>query len=610
VATGALISTLLGGTLTTAAQPNITSVGTLTSLAVTGNVGAGNLNTLGAVVATGNISGGNISASGIMAAVGNVSGGNITTGGNVSASGNLVTLSNVNGVNFNGTGNAVLTGNISSGNATITANLSSGNIAASGNIRSTSGFFVGDGGFLSNLTVAAGDIILNGTSNVSIPDVDGNILFNVGGLLAGKISSTTTAIGLGSGAAGLFSTAIGSGAGGSAQGAQGVAIGYNAGSSGQGASAVAIGTAAGQSNQPAGSIAINASGAALNPSGAGFFVNPVRTNASNIGTPVFFNDTTKELTYSTSMALTGNITAGNVYANAGTIGASLLTGTLTTAAQPNITSVGTLTSLAVTGNITSGNISTGNITLGGGAVLSGDGSGLTSLNASNISSGTLDQARLANSSLTVNGVSITLGSSGTVTANAQTLSGTSLNSTVVGSSLTSVGTLGSLAVTGTTTSGTVQTASLTTGAAATAGSITGTWTLTAGSKLEATYADMAERYTSDAKYEPGTVLMIGGTAETTIATEAGKTRIAGIVSSEPAYILNSTLKDSVVIALIGRVPCKVVGTIMKGDLLTVSHIDGVATSAITHQCGTIIGRALESYDSTEVGIIEVKVDKG
>jgi hypothetical protein len=104
--------------------------------------------------------------------------------------------------------------------------------------------------------------------------------------------------------------------------------------------------------------------------------------------------------------------------------------------------------------------------------------------------------------------------------------------------------------------------------------------------------------------------MIGGTAETTIATEAGKTRIAGIVSSEPAYILNSTLKDSVVIALIGRVPCKVVGTIMKGDLLTVSHIDGVATSAITHQCGTIIGRALESYDSTEVGIIEVKVDKG
>ena len=65
----------------------------------------------------------------------------------------------------------------------------------------------------------------------------------------------------------------------------------------------------------------------------------------------------------TSLAVTGNVTAGNVYANSGTIGASLLTGTLTTAAQPNITSVGTLTSLVTSGNVTAGNIvaSAGNI---------------------------------------------------------------------------------------------------------------------------------------------------------------------------------------------------------------------------------------------------------
>ena len=60
----------------------------------------------------------------------------------------------------------------------------------------------------------------------------------------------------------------------------------------------------------------------------------------------------------TSLAVTGNITSGNVYANSGTVGASLLTGTLTTAAQPNITSVGILTSLAVTGNITGANVTT------------------------------------------------------------------------------------------------------------------------------------------------------------------------------------------------------------------------------------------------------------
>ena len=56
------------------------------------------------------------------------------------------------------------------------------------------------------------------------------------------------------------------------------------------------------------------------------------------------------------ISTTGNVTAGNVYANSGTLGASLVTGTLTTAAQPNVTSVGTLTSAAVTGNVTAGNV--------------------------------------------------------------------------------------------------------------------------------------------------------------------------------------------------------------------------------------------------------------
>jgi len=62
----------------------------------------------------------------------------------------------------------------------------------------------------------------------------------------------------------------------------------------------------------------------------------------------------------TSLAVTGNVTAGNVYANSGTIGAGSLAGTLTTASQPNITSLGTLTSLTITGNINAGNVSAGN----------------------------------------------------------------------------------------------------------------------------------------------------------------------------------------------------------------------------------------------------------
>ncbi len=102
-----------------------------------------------------------------------------------------------------------------------------------------------------------------------------------------------------------------------------------------------------------------------------------------------FNNTTKVLTVS------GNILGSNIYANTGTIGATSLAGTLTTASQPNITSVGTLTGLDVNGNITAANITANS------GVFTGNGSGLTALNASNVSSGTLAQARLANSSVTL-----------------------------------------------------------------------------------------------------------------------------------------------------------------------------------------------------------------
>jgi hypothetical protein len=81
------------------------------------------------------------------------------------------------------------------------------------------------------------------------------------------------------------------------------------------------------------------SGAATSATTAGTVTTAAQPNITSVGTL-------------TSVAVTGNVTAGNVYANSGTIGASLLTGTLTTNAQPNITSTGTLTSLTVSGNIT------------------------------------------------------------------------------------------------------------------------------------------------------------------------------------------------------------------------------------------------------------------
>ena len=160
---------------------------------------------------------------------------------------------------------------------------------------------------------------------------------------------------------------------------------------------------------------------------------------------------------------------------------------------------------------------------------------------------------------------------------------------------------------------TLKSITLSTGAAATAGTITGNWSLSANSRLQATYAaDLAEWYTSDKVYEPGTVLVFGGDAETTTTNIFGDTRVAGVVSTDPAYTMNSHLQEkgtAVCIALQGRVPCKVVGRVKKGDLLTTSGIPGHATKAIDPKVGTIIGKALEDKDASEAGVIEVAVGR-
>jgi hypothetical protein len=149
------------------------------------------------------------------------------------------------------------------------------------------------------------------------------------------------------------------------------------------------------------------------------------------------------------------------------------------------------------------------------------------------------------------------------------------------------------------------------GSPSTPGLIEGSWSLTSGSTLTATYADLAERYEADAVYEPGTVLVIGGSKEVTISTSIGDTAVAGVVSTLPAFKMNSDAgNDSThpYIALTGRIPCKVMGEIKKGDLLITSNTPGVAISAkqqVDPNC--VIGKALEDYSSHNVGIIEIKV---
>jgi len=125
----------------------------------------------------------------------------------------------------------------------------------------------------------------------------------------------------------------------------------------------------------------------------------------------------------------------------------------------------------------------------------------------------------------------------------------------------------------------------------------------------AQYADVAEMYTADYNYEPGTVLVFGGNKEVTVSTFAQDTRVAGVVSTNPAYLMNST-SDGVAVALLGKVPVKVFGQISKGDLLTTDGQNaGHARKAIDPKTGTIIGKALENHSSAGTGMIFVSVGK-
>lgn len=141
-----------------------------------------------------------------------------------------------------------------------------------------------------------------------------------------------------------------------------------------------------------------------------------------------------------------------------------------------------------------------------------------------------------------------------------------------------------------------------------------TLSATSGSKFHGTattaeYADLAELYSSDELYQPGTVVKLGGDAEVTQTTEKRDEEVFGVVSTEPAYLMNSTLQGTTVaVALAGRVPCKVEGEVKKGQRLTSSDTPGVAQVADEDSTQwQIIGRALEDKTTSEVGLIEVVV---
>jgi hypothetical protein len=144
------------------------------------------------------------------------------------------------------------------------------------------------------------------------------------------------------------------------------------------------------------------------------------------------------------------------------------------------------------------------------------------------------------------------------------------------------------------------------------GNSTGYFNTVFAKATSAQYADLAEMYVSDNSYAPGTVVEFGGTHEITISSASHSTAVAGIISTNPSYLMNSTQVGEYVlpVALTGRVPCRVQGPVRKGDVLVASSTPGVAQRiGMNWQPGCVVGKSMEVIDTAEIQTIEVAVGR-
>jgi hypothetical protein len=131
-----------------------------------------------------------------------------------------------------------------------------------------------------------------------------------------------------------------------------------------------------------------------------------------------------------------------------------------------------------------------------------------------------------------------------------------------------------------------------------------------GKSTQALYADLAETYVADAEYSSGTVVVFGGTEEITVTTTSHDTRVAGVISTDPAYLMNAA-NPGLPVALTGRVPCLVQGPVNKGTVLVTSPTPGIAMAIINsmYQPGCVIGKSLDTIKDSSTQLIEIAVGR-
>ena len=518
---------------------------------------------------TGNIAAGTISATG------NVTGGNIVTGGIISTSGNIA---------------------------------SQGIISATGNIVTT-GLFVGNfqGNVIGNFVIPGANtqVVFNTNGNADAVagmtfDTNGPNLFTV----LGTISSQGNVV------AGNITT-------GNVVTATGNVTGGNVNTAGV---ITATGNVTGGNVSTAGLVTATGNVTGGNLTTAGLITATGNLTGGNIRT-------------AGAITATGNVSGGNVLVTTDVQAGGNVSATSHTGTTVSVTGNVTGGNLRTAGVITA----TGNIT---GNYFIGNGSQLSSVNVNTLSNGNsnvLIGSSAGNISVNVTGVSpVALFTPlGVVIEGNVSATGNVLAPFIVGGTLTG----SSTSVTGNVTGGNIVTAGLitataniqggnlrTTGVITATGNITGgnilfnsgvvsgsgnitggnlgvaTGTITVGNIVNgngngvgnigtsstyfntvfaqatsAQYADLAENYVADADYASGTVVIFGGTAEITISKDAADERVAGVISTQPAHLMNAG-QPGLPVALRGRVPVLVIGPVCKGDSLVTSSVPGHAQS--------------------------------
>ena len=650
----------IGGNL--AVSGNVSFTGNITSLNVTGNITGGNLLTPGVVTATGNVTGGNVSAgSGTIVTTGNINGANVNATSGITAGTTVIATGNVSGGNLTTTGitstgslsattTVTATGNITGGNVSAgsgiistTGNINGGNVNATANITGTGAVFSGN--------VTAANFIGNISGNIDAGGANTNIQFNDNEVLAGSAAFTfdktsNAVIASGNVSVGNLTTAGQVTATGNVSGGNlvtgGIAsvtgniTGGNIGTAGQ---VTATGNITG------GNILTSGAGGSIIGTGNISGGNIATTGQLQGGNIVIsgdnITDTNGRVNFNTAggdvdFAVNGDTVANVFYVDAGTGTASFGSATQTTnsvvafnATNSVLMPVGntaqrptgvtgqlrfnsTVNSLEIYDNSAWTSVGQPSFTVITDEQFNGDGSTVVfTLNAT---------ATTAGSIVSINGVQ-------QIPTIAYSVSGTTLTFTEA----PEPGDLIDVRVLTTTTtvfgiSNSTDTAAVavqdgignvditgnimpTANATANIGSATLSYNTIFAKATSAQYADLAEKYTADAEYAPGTVVVFGGEKEVTVTSVDADRAVAGVVSTNPSYIMNAGLEAEhvAIVALTGRVPCRVTGTVRKGDLM-VSAGYGLARAEADPHVGTVIGKALENHEGAE-SVIEVVVGR-